>query len=103
MNDIDNMKTLVDEVEDFELTGASYQVWGFYLDEEYKVLTEVLLKDFNDPDDAVAYAKIFVSTVSSGKVENLAAAYYEVIVETVVDFGDYEENVATLFKEVVKL
>ena len=34
---------LVDELDDFDLSEASYQVWGFWLDDEEQVLK--LLKD----------------------------------------------------------
>ena len=98
-----NIEKLVDELDDFDLTAASYQVWGFYLDEEQQVLTDILLQEFDDPDDAVAYAKTFVSNLSACELEEKDATYYEVMVETVVDFGDYTENVATLFRDVIEI
>ena len=98
-----DIKDLVDEVEDFDLSEASYQVWGFWLDEEQQVLTEILLQKFNDPDDAVAYAKTFVDILLTSDLEKIDATYYEVMVETVVDFGDYTENVATLFRDLIEL
>lgn len=94
---------LVDEVDDFDLSEASYQVWGFWLDDEQQVLTEVMLKAFNDPDDAVKYAKDFMANLATADLTKLDARYYEVLVETVVDFGDYTENVATLFRDVIEI
>ena len=94
---------LIDEVEDFDLSEASYQVWGFWLDDEQQVLTEVMLQAFNDPDDAVKYAKDFMANLATADLTKLAARYYEVLVETVVDFGDYTENVATLFRDVIEI
>lgn len=94
---------LVDEVDDFDLSEASYQVWGFWLDEEQQVVTEVMLKAFNDPDDAVKYAKDFMANLATADLTKLDARYYEVLVETVVDFGDYTENVATLFRDVIEI
>jgi hypothetical protein len=98
-----DVEKLVDELDDFDLSEASYQVWGFWLDEEQQVLTEVLLQKFDDPDDAVAYAKTFVSNLSTYDLEKEDATYYEVMVETVVDFGDYTENIATLFRDLIEL
>ena len=94
---------LIDEVEDFDLSEASYQVWGFWLDDEQQVLTEVMLQAFNDPDDAVKYAKDFMANLATADLTKLDARYYEVLVETVVDFGDYTENVATLFRDVIEI
>lgn len=94
---------LVDEVDDFDLSEASYQVWGFWLDEEQQVVTEVMLQAFNDPDDAVKYAKDFMANLATADLTKLDARYYEVLVETVVDFGDYTENVATLFRDVIEI
>ena len=94
---------LIDEVEDFDLSEASYQVWGFWLDDEQQVLTEVMLQAFNDPDDAVKYAKDFMANLATADLTKLDASYYEVLVETVVDFGDYTENVATLFRDVIEI
>ena len=76
---------------------------GFLLDEEQQVLTEVMLKAFNDPDDAVKYAKDFMANLATADLTKLDARYYEVLVETVVDFGDYTENVATLFRDVIEI
>lgn len=94
---------LVDEVDDFDLSEASYQVWGFWLDDEEQVVTEVMLQAFNDPDDAVKYAKDFMANLATADLTKLDARYYEVLVETVVDFGDYTENVATLFRDVIEI
>lgn len=103
MENLDAVRELVEELEDFDLLNASYQVWGFYLNKDQDVLTDVLLQEFDDPDDAVNYAKTFVSTVERATIEREGAAFYEVIVETVVDFDEYEENIATLFREIIVL
>ena len=97
-----DINKLVDDLDEFDLSEASYQVWGFWLDDEQQVLTEVMLQAFNDPDDAVKYAKDFMSTLSTSNLENHDATYYEVVVETVVDLGDYTENIATLFRDAIK-
>lgn len=98
-----NIEKLVDELDDFDLTTALYQVWGFYLDKDQQVLTDILLQEFDDPDDAVAYVKTFISNLSACDLEKEGATYYEVVVETVVDFGNYTENIATLFRDVIEI
>jgi hypothetical protein len=93
----------LDDLDDFDLSEASYQVWGFWLDDEQQVLTEVMLQAFNDPDDAVKYAKDFMANLAIANLTKPDARYYEVLVETVVDLGDYTENVATLFRDVIEI
>ena len=98
-----DINKLVDDLDEFDLSEASYQVWGFWLDDEQQVVTEIMLQAFNDPDDAVKYAKDFMVNLATADLTKLDARYYEVLVETVVDFGDYTENVATLFRDVIEI
>ena len=98
-----DINKLVDDLDEFDLSEALYQVWGFWLDDEQQVVTEIMLQAFNDPDDAVKYAKDFMVNLATADLTKLDARYYEVLVETVVDFGDYAENVATLFRDVIEI
>ena len=93
----------LDDLEDFDLTEATYQVWTFDLDKHENVISDWMLKEYNNPEEAIEFAKNIVKSLQAtdkSKLTKVAAC--EVVVETVVDFGDYDENVGTLFREVVE-
>jgi hypothetical protein len=98
-----DIESLVDEVEDFDLSSASYQVWCFYLGNDRQVVSDKLLFECDDPEEAVNYAKKFICNLSVQDLEKEGVTYYEFVVETVVDFGEYTENVATIFREIFEL
>lgn len=90
--------------EDFEVEPAKYQVWVLgYNKAEAIVDWEILLEEFPDPDAAIKFAKAYAG---EGKYNSLNipedVAYLEVLVETVVDFDDYDENVETLYCATIK-
>ena len=93
----------LEELEDFDLSEATYQVWAFTLDEEQNVLGDSLLEEFNNPEDAINHAKAIARILEDTIREDDQPPYVEIVVETVVDFGDYDENVATIFRDVIKL
>jgi hypothetical protein len=82
----------------------TYQVWGFWLDEDQQVLTDILLREYNEPEEAIKYAKLFTENLTdlrNGVDKDVK--YYEVLVETVVDFGEYKENVNTLYRDLLEV
>ena len=92
--------------EDFEAKPAIYQVWMLGYDENEAITDfEVLVNESKDAEYAVEYAKKFVDEkryeTSAPFPENVA--YIEVLVETVVEFEDHNENVGTLFTTTVKI
>ena len=95
----------LDEIEDFEAKGATYEVWLLgYTAEQTITDYEKLVKSFTDAETAVKFAKEYVE---AGKVqENIFPAevkYVEVLVETIIDFDDYNENIGNLFDEIIKI
>jgi hypothetical protein len=100
-------KEIADEVDigDFDLQTPSYQVWllGYDADQNITDFSKQL-RASPDPEAAVEWAKQYSD---NGKFENESipdnVAYVEVLVETIVDLGGYEENVGTLYSEVFKL
>lgn len=95
----------VDDEVELEDHIPTYQVWGFWLDEEQQVLTDVMLHSSDVPEEALKYAESFTDTLRKTNALELDedVKYYEVMVETVVDFGDYTENVGTLYRETIEL
>ena len=88
--------------EDVDLKEATYQVWilGYNADDEF--VEEHMLDEFTDPDPAMEAARhYFENNLTSKIIEQLnpETAYVNLLVETVVDLGDYDENVGTLFDE----
>lgn len=92
--------------EDFDAKPAKYQVHvlGYNKDEAITDYS-VLIKEFEDAEDAVECAKNFVDEKSYETLAPFPAevAYLEILVETVVDFEDHTENVGTLFSAAVKI
>lgn len=93
----------LDELEDFNLSEATYQVWVFKLDELQNVVGESLIETFANPEEALRHAKALAVVLEDTYAEDGQTVYLELVVETVVDFGDYDENVATIFRDVIKL
>jgi len=91
--------TDLDELGEVVAEPASYQVWVLGYDENEAITDyEVLVKEFHDPDAAIAFAKNYIDTQEYLKLDPPAEiAYAEVLVETVVDEEDWEENIGTLF------
>lgn len=90
--------------EDFEAEPAKYQVWVLgYNKAEAITDFEILLEEFADPDVAIKFAKAYAG---EGKYNSINipedVAYLEVLVETVVDFDGYDENVETLYCATIK-
>ena len=95
---------LVDDVEEFDLQEATYQVWVISYNTECELVQSDIMYLAPNPEDAIKYAEDFTMKMEKWSDPiNKATHYYEVLVETVVDFGDYEENVGTLFSKVIKL
>ena len=87
------------------IESTTYQVWVLGYDEN-EVITdfEALVNEDKDAERMVEYAKKYVKEEC---YKTMAfpneVKYIEVLVETVVDFEDYTENVETLFSKIVKL
>ena len=94
----------LDELEDFEPQEATYQAWLFTYDKENNLLSDLLLQEFDNPEAAINYAQIYCSTLQKVKDQiEKPICRCEVAVETVVDFGEYEENIATIFVDNIEI
>ena len=112
------LKALINDIdeEDFPFpeddicgTGCWYEVWAIGYDEDGRVTdTEVLLKTFDDPGEAVEYAKA-IDLADIIRHPNVDGApiheidYLDVEVETVVDgeWGTY--NIDTVYRKTIKI
>ena len=100
---------ILDSIPDSEIDEAdkipSYQVWIFGLDSKNEVITEDCICSFDSPEPALAKAKTFAESVRLGTVnkESKDIAKYQILVETVVDFGDYDENIQSIYDERIEL
>jgi hypothetical protein len=91
--------------EDFDAKPAKYQLWllGYNADQ---LITdfEFLVNESSDPELMIKQAKQYIE---EQKYLNRSfpqdVVYLEVLVETVVNVDDYEENVGTLFDETIKI
>lgn len=112
MNDIVNK--LVEDMETPEDIPVLYEVWAIGFDEEDELTgASMIIRTFNDPDQAVEYAK----SVTLAEVVNLAAEedygdlayenhYISIEVETVVPAGDEDDmsmNVGTVYKRRIQI
>ena len=98
----------VEEIEDFEVNEEiTYLVAALGYDENDEPTDcEVYLKEFDDPDEAIAYAKtIDLATILQVGVEQSQTiedtAYFSLEVETVVECEDPEdgtENIDTVYQ-----
>ena len=108
INDIDEDETLFPE-EDICGTGCWYEVWAIGYDEDGRVTdTEVLLKTFDDPGEAVEYAKaidladvIRHPKVASAPIHEIDSL--EIEVETVIDDAYGTCNVDTVYYKTIKI
>ena len=108
INDIDEDMFPFPE-EDICGTGVWYEVWALGYDENGRVTaTEVLLKTFDDPGEAIEYAKAIelADIIRHPKVEN-APIYeidsLEIEVETVIDDAHGTCNVDTVYHKTIKI
>ncbi len=92
----------LDELDDTINSTTTYEVWALGIDNFGNVTNfEVLLGSFEDPEAAKTFAwtvdKNLIKTKTSKEFPtNLKQINIEV--ETVVDGGDYTENVGTIFR-----
>lgn len=92
----------LDELDDTINSTTSYEVWALGIDKFDNVTDyEVLLGSFEDPEEA----KTFVWTVDKDLIKTKTSKEFpanlkqiNIEVETVVDNGDYTENVGTIFR-----
>ena len=92
-------------LDDFDAKDATYQVWVLGYDENENITDfEVMVNESKDANSMVEYAENYVE---EERYENLKfpneVKYIEVLVETVVDLEDYDENVGTLFSKIIKI
>ena len=99
----DLINSLLDDVEEFDLQEATYQVWIISYNTEGVLVQSDIMYLATNPDDAIKYAEDFTAKMEKWSDPiNKSTHYYEVLVETVVNLGEYEENVGTLFSKVIK-
>ena len=92
-------------LDDFDAKDATYQVWVLGYDENENITDfEVMVNESKDAESMVEYAENYVE---EERYENLKfpneVKYIEVLVETVVDLEDYDENIGTLFSKIIKI
>ena len=108
INDIDEDDFPFPE-EDIIGTGCWYEVWVIGYDENNRVTdTEVLLKSFDDPGEAVEYAKnvtladiIRHPNVESAPIHEIDSLLVEV--ETVIDDAYGTCNVDTVYQKTIQI
>ena len=103
----DDFDELLEELklDDFDAKDATYQVWVLGYDENENITDfEVLVDESKDAESMVECAECYVE---EERYENLKfpdeVKYIEVLVETIVDLEDYDENVGTLFSKIIKI
>ena len=103
----DGFDELLEELnlDDFEAKDATYQVWILSYDENEHITDfEVMVNESKDAESMVEYAERYVEEECYGTmVFPDEVKYIEVLVETVVDLEDYDENVGTLFSKIIKI
>ena len=103
----DKFDELLEELnlDDFDAKDATYQVWVLGYDENENITDfEVMVSESKDAESMVEYATNYVEEERYGTMEFPdEVKYIEVLVETVVDLEDYDENVGTLFSKIVKI
>ena len=92
-------------LDDFDAKDATYQVWVLGYDENENITDfEVMVDESKDAESMVEYAENYVEEERYGTMTFPdKVKYIEVLVETVVDLEDYNENVGTLFSKIVKI
>ena len=103
----DKFDELLEELnlDDFDAKDATYQVWVLGYDENENITDfEVMIDESKDAESMVEYAINYVEEERYGTMEFPdEVKYIEVLVETVVDLEDYDENVGTLFSKIIKI
>ena len=103
----DEFDELLEELnlDDFDAKDATYQVWVLGYDENENITDfEVMVSESKDAESMVEYATNYVEEERYGTMKFPdEVKYIEVLVETVVDLEDYDENVGTLFSKIVKI
>ena len=92
-------------LDDFDAKDATYQVWVLGYDENENITDfEVMIDESKDAESMVEYATNYVEEERYGTMAFPdEVKYIEVLVETVVDLEDCDENVGTLFSKIVKI
>ena len=92
-------------LDDFDAKDATYQVWVLGYDENENITDfEVMVSESKDAESRVEYATNYVEEERYGTMAFPdEVKYIEVLVETVVDLEDYNENVGTLFSKIIKI
>ena len=93
------------DLDDFFAKDATYQVWVLGYDENENITDfEVMIDESKDAESMVEYAEHYVEEERYGTMTFPdEVKYIEVLVETVVDLEDYNENVGTLFSKIIKI
>ena len=103
----DKFDELLEELklDDFDAKDATYQVWVLGYDENENITDfEVMVSESKDAESMVEYATNYVEEERYGTMAFPdKVKYIEVLVETVVDLEDYDENVGTLFSKIIKI
>ena len=103
----DKFNELLEELklDDFDAKDATYQVWVLGYDENENITDfEVMVNESKDAESMVEYATNYVEEERYGTMTFPdEVKYIEVLVETVVDLEDYDENVGTLFSKIIKI
>ena len=103
----DEFDELLEELnlDDFDAKDATYQVWVLGYDENEHITDfEVMVNESKDAESMVEYATNYVEEERYGTMTFPdKVKYIEVLVETVVDLEDYDENVGTLFSKIIKI
>ena len=103
----DEFDELLEELnlDDFFAKDATYQVWVLGYDENENITDfEVMVDESKDAESTVEYATNYVEEERYGTMAFPdEVKYIEVLVETVVDLEDYNENVGTLFSKIIKI
>ena len=103
----DKFDELLEELnlDDFDAKDATYQVWVLGYDENENITDfEVMVNESKDAESMVEYATNYVEEERYGTMAFPdKVKYIEVLVETVVDLEDYNENVGTLFSKIIKI
>ena len=103
----DKFDELLEELnlDDFDAKDATYQVWVLGYDENENITDfEAMVNESKDAESMVEYANNYVEEERYGTMAFPdEVKYIEVLVETVVDLEDYNENVGTLFSKIIKI
>ena len=103
----DKFDELLEELnlDDFDAKDATYQVWVLGYDENENITDfEVMVNESKNAESMVEYATNYVEEERYGTMAFPdEVKYIEVLVETVVDLEDYDENVGTLFFKIIKI